>query len=167
MQCDRRWRSTVAAALAAAAMAVGCGAGGGAESAATLDAPAARKAVLDLYLTRQEYIEMYYGAGGQVGAPDAVDEIVDRSEARFHELMQLLGETPPPSAERVSRAIMMVTSTHEELLTRARSAGVRLAPAERPIESTPDGGLEDGITDIRDGLASIADGYAPGWRGGS
>jgi high-affinity iron transporter len=64
-----------------------------AEEART-DAGAAQRQALDLYVTRQEYIEMYYGAAGRLKASAALGAQVETAETRFHELMKLLGEQP-------------------------------------------------------------------------
>lgn len=162
----RRKGAANVAIMALVALTTGCGAGDRAETAsdgatangAALDATAARKAVLDLYLTRQEYIELYYGPGGHVAAPEAVGETVERAEQRFHELMQLLGETPS-SSDRVERAVVALTTAHEEVLEAARAADVPLTPSDRPVEGTPEGGLERWIADVRGGLESTFGGY--------
>lgn len=126
-------------------------------SAASYDPTAVRKRVLDLYVTRQEYIEMYWGPGGRLAAGESLGAAVEASEARFHDLMIMLGETPPPPASRVSEAGSAVVAAHELVLEEARSAGISLDPttADSLIEGTPSGGLEDWIAEVRAGLENL------------
>ena len=67
------------------------------------DPDGARQRAVDLYVTRQERIEQASGPG--TGSPADLAESVDEAEARFHELMQLLGETPPPDSTVVRGAV--------------------------------------------------------------
>ncbi|HEY0809994.1 MAG TPA: FTR1 family protein, partial [Longimicrobiales bacterium] len=61
---------------------------------AKTDGAAAQRKALELYVTRQEYIEMYYGPGGKLNAAPELGTEIESAEARFHELMQLLGAKP-------------------------------------------------------------------------
>jgi FTR1 family protein len=61
---------------------------------ARTDGGAAQGKALNLYVTRQEYIEMYYGPGGRLNASTELGTAIEDAEARFHELMKLLGTTP-------------------------------------------------------------------------
>lgn len=67
------------------------------------DPLAARQRAVELYVTRQERIEQTVGPG--TGSAPDLAEAVHEAEARFHELMQLLGETPPPDSARVAEAV--------------------------------------------------------------
>lgn len=67
------------------------------------DPEGARQRAVEFYVTRQERIEQAAGPG--TGSPADLAESVHQAEARFHELMQLLGETPPPDAAAVSGAV--------------------------------------------------------------
>lgn len=66
---------------------------------AKTDVAGAQKKTLDLYVTRQEYAEMYYGVDGRAKATEELAQAIETAEERFHELMKLLGTaTPQPSA---------------------------------------------------------------------
>ncbi|HJU87147.1 MAG TPA: hypothetical protein VJ788_07260 [Gemmatimonadota bacterium] len=67
------------------------------------DPEGARQRAVELYVTRQERIEQAAGPG--TGSPGNLAESVHEAEARFHELMQLLGETPPPDSAAVESAV--------------------------------------------------------------
>jgi high-affinity iron transporter len=74
------------------------------------DAASAQRKALDLYVSRQEYIEMYYGPGGKLSASAELGAAIESAEARFHELMQLLGAKPVDIAA-VEKA---TTALHEQ-----------------------------------------------------
>lgn len=145
------------------ALAAACGAAEPATDTADADGDSAsvpgvtetRRQALDLYLTRQEYITAYYGRDGRTSTPEPVRAAVDRTEARFRDLMRLLGETPPPGARRLSEAVRALLTAYDDLLERADAAGRLPAPAEPWVEGTPDGGLVDWIADVRRGLVSL------------
>lgn len=91
-------------------------------------ASAAQQQALDLYIGRQEYIEMYYGAGGRVAGSPELGEAVSAAEERFHELMQLLGGTPAPPAAAVETARDALYSQYDAVLREAERAGVPMDP---------------------------------------
>lgn len=63
------------------------------------DAAGAQKKTLDLYVTRQEYAEMYYGVDGRAQATAELAQAIETAEERFHHLMKLLGTAnPEPTA---------------------------------------------------------------------
>src|SRR5688572_1665965 len=64
---------------------------------AITDPAAAQKKALDMYIGRQEYIEMYWGEGGRLTKGSELGIAVKTAEDRFHELMQAL----PGSAGKV------------------------------------------------------------------
>ena len=72
------------------------------------DRARAQKRVLDLYVTRQEYLEMYFGQGGRLAPTPELAESVKSAETRFHELMALTGAAPPASEDTIRRAIAAV-----------------------------------------------------------
>jgi high-affinity iron transporter len=74
---------------------------------ARTDGGAAQRKALDLYVTRQEYIEMYYGAGGRLKASAELGVEVEAAETRFHELMKLLGAqtVDVPAVEKAVAAL--------------------------------------------------------------
>ena len=67
------------------------------------DPDAARQRAVELYVTRQERIEQAAGPG--TGSLAELGASVHEAEARFHELMQLLGESPPPDSNAVERTV--------------------------------------------------------------
>jgi hypothetical protein len=80
----------------------------GLDSAATqvkTDRAAAHKRVLDLYVTRQEYAEMYYGANGRLEPAPELAEAIVTAEERLHELMLLTGASPPADEGAIRKAI--------------------------------------------------------------
>jgi len=89
----------------------------------TGDPDGARQRAVELYVTRQERIEQASGPG--TGAPADLAESVHQAEARFHELMQLLGATPPPDSAAVHDAVLALDGRLVEVVDRA--AGQDLA----------------------------------------
>jgi FTR1 family protein len=77
-------------------------------------AGAGRKAT-ELYVSRQEYIEMYYGAGGRLKASAALGVEVETAETRFHELMKLL-ITPPVAVSAVEQAVKALDAQQAKVL---------------------------------------------------
>lgn len=65
----------------------------------------AHKRVLDLYVSRQEYAEMYYGPSGRMGPEPALAEAVKANENRFHDLMRLTGSVPAASSDSIKVAV--------------------------------------------------------------
>lgn len=85
------------------------------------DPEGARQRAVELYVTRQERIEQAAGPG--TGSPADLAEAVHEAEARFHELMQLLGETPPPDSATVSGAVDALDARLGEVVELAGAAG--------------------------------------------
>lgn len=71
---------------------------------AATDAPGAQRKTLDLYVTRQEYAEMYYGVDGRAKVSQELADAIEAAELRFHDLMKLLG-TPNPVVSDVEAAV--------------------------------------------------------------
>lgn len=90
---------------------------------------AAQDRALELYVGRQEYIEIYYGPAGRLSGGGVLGTTVAEAETRFHELMQLLGQTPAPDSARVATAVDALEGQLERVLAEARAAGVPLAPS--------------------------------------
>lgn len=91
-----------------------------------IDPVAARQRAVELYVTRQERIEQTVGPGTEA-APDLA-EAVDVAETTFHELMQLLGESPPPDSARVADAVRSLDARIgdvTDLVNRPAAAGAR------------------------------------------
>lgn len=68
------------------------------------DPAGAQSQVLNLYVMRQEYLEMYYGPGGRLEATPELADAIEANEARFHALMQELAREAPDSARVVALA---------------------------------------------------------------
>jgi hypothetical protein len=94
------------------------------------DPDAARKRAIELYVTRQERIEQTIGPGTG-SAPDLADA-VHEAEDRFHALMELLSESPPPSRERVAEAVAALDEGIGAVVALAGTADV--AVGEEPAE---------------------------------
>jgi len=107
---------------------------------------ASRSRVLDLYVGRQEYVEMYYGTNGQLTGTEHPElaEAVTTQESIFHELMQLTG-TESVDPEAVRAKVQELEAQAERVLELAREAGV-------PLESHAPGGGEGS-----DASASVAE----------
>jgi len=105
-----------------------------------VDSPAvARQRVLDAYLGRQEFIEMYYGAGGRLAPRAELVASVDEAEARFHELMLVLGQDPPPAPERVAELVNELNGQLDVVLDAAEVDGVPPAPPGASRSSSDEG----------------------------
>jgi hypothetical protein len=89
------------------------------------DPDGARQRAVELYVTRQERIEQTIGPG--TGSGDALEESVHEAEARFHELMQLLGTTPPPDSASVDAAVSALDRELIRVLDLAPSQGATSA----------------------------------------
>jgi thioredoxin-like negative regulator of GroEL len=66
---------------------------------AATDVAAAQKKALDLYVTRQEYSEMYYGVDGRNKATAELADAIESAEEHFHVVMKLLANPNPALAE--------------------------------------------------------------------
>ena len=88
------------------------------------DPDGARQRAVELYVTRQERIEQTVGPGTGSGA--ALEQAVHEAEARFHELMQILGTTTPPDSASVEAA---VSALDRELIRVLELAPARTAAA--------------------------------------
>lgn len=83
------------------------------------DPEGARQRAVELYVTRQERIEQSVGPG--TGSDAALAESVHEAEARFHELMQILGTTPPPDSIEVGGAVSALDAELVRVLDLARA----------------------------------------------
>ncbi|HEX7119793.1 MAG TPA: hypothetical protein VF212_13465 [Longimicrobiales bacterium] len=94
----------------------------------------AQQAALDLYIGRQEYIELYYGPGGRRTAGAELGVAVEEAETRFHELMQLLGGATPPDSASVAAAVEALSAQLDRVVAEAKAVGVSLEPPVAPAE---------------------------------
>ncbi|MBI4520893.1 MAG: FTR1 family iron permease [Gemmatimonadetes bacterium] len=113
------------------------------------DVPAARSRALDLYISRQEYIEIFYGAGGRLVAPThaALATTVEDSETRFHELLQLVNASPVDSAG-LAAAMAAVEAQHQRVIAEAEAAGVPMMPPAAQPGTTPEDTLVTPSADV-------------------
>ncbi|MBI4539007.1 MAG: FTR1 family iron permease [Gemmatimonadetes bacterium] len=102
------------------------------------DLESARERALSLYITRQEYIELFYGPGGRLLSPgdEALPAAVKDSEARFHELLQLLNASPAPNSAQAAAAVSAVEAEYRRVLREAERAGVPLSPRGQAFGGT-------------------------------
>jgi hypothetical protein len=110
----------------------------GIEAAAVEDATQAQRRALDLYVGRQEYLELYYGTNGRLSSGVAVElgSAIMENEARFHELLQLLAVTPPDTAAiRAKR-----DELHAQLDRVLEEAGKVSIPLTPPGNAAAEGG---------------------------
>ncbi len=94
------------------------------------DRAGAQKRVLDIYVTRQEYSEMYYGPGGRMGPTPELAESIKTAETRFHELMTLTGATPPASEAALRTAISAVQQQLARVAELSKGAQRRVRSAD-------------------------------------
>ena len=85
--------------------------------------------VLDLYVSRQEYIEMYYGPGGRLTPTPQLSEAVKLAETRFHEVMRLTGSTPPGEPSAIAKAIDDLKTQYAIVLSEVKQTPTRLREA--------------------------------------
>ena len=90
---------------------------------ASADRSAAQRTALDLYITRQEYLEMYYGPSGRQPGTPALGQAVLDAETRFHELLQLLAADPVDPAA-VREGTTLLHAQLDRVLAEAGAAGV-------------------------------------------
>jgi len=115
------------------------------------DPAASRPRVIDLYVGRQEYIEMYYGPNGELTGADHPElaEAVRAQEALFHELMGLTGAAEVDAAA-VEAKVAEIEAQSERVMALAREAGVPLeshgAGGEAAVDSVAVGGSRGGGT---------------------
>jgi hypothetical protein len=94
------------------------------ELAAT-DRAAAQSRTLDLYITRQEYAEMYFGVDGRQRQSAELAVAIETAEDRFHELMQLLA-TERPSVDEVRLAVAALDEQQAAVGRLWQHSGARL-----------------------------------------
>ncbi len=101
--------------------------------------------VVDLYISRQEFIERYYGSGGILGAEEALGAEVTEAESRFHTLLTLTGGAEEPDSATLAAAVSALLGQLEVVVRDAGSAGLPLDPraAEPRPQSTGAGGGRD------------------------
>ena len=101
------------------------------ELAAT-DMAAAQQTALDLYIGRQEYLELYYGEAGRYRSSDALATAITEDEAAFHQLLQLVNPAATTTADTAAIRAQLDTLNQrlDVVLEQARAAGIELS---RPV----------------------------------
>jgi hypothetical protein len=100
---------------------------------AAVDGTQAQRSALDLYVGRQEYLELYYGSNGRLASEKApaLGKAVLETESRFHELLVLLAGTPVDTA--AVRAKRDELHAHlDRVLAESKTAGIPLIPPGNP-----------------------------------
>jgi hypothetical protein len=92
---------------------------------AAKDAAAAQRGALDLYVTRQEYSEMYYGVDGRIRSSAELATAIETAEARFHELLKLLTASNP-EIDAVQSAVDALDKQQSLVARLWKETGVRL-----------------------------------------
>jgi hypothetical protein len=98
------------------------------------DPAAVHRRVLDLYVSRQEYIEMYYGPGGRMSPPQGLADAVKLAETRFHEVMRLTGSTPTAAKQELTKAVNELKAQYDTVLAHAKTAPKRLRAGARSAQ---------------------------------
>lgn len=93
---------------------------------AARDVAAAQRRALELYTTRQEYLEKYWGPRGRLISGGALGSAVEKAEHEFHDLMQLLVAAPAPDTGRVHLAVASLDAALQRVIEAAEAAGVPL-----------------------------------------
>lgn len=93
------------------------------------DPEGARQRAVELYITRQERIEQAVGPGTASDAELAASVL--EAEARFHELMQVLGTSPPTDSAGVAAAVSALDAELARVLDRVPS-GATVVTEEAP-----------------------------------
>jgi len=99
------------------------------------DHAAAQRRVIDIYVTRQEYAEQYYGPGGRMGPTPELAESIKTAEDRFHELMTLTNAATPPAESAVQTAIKNVQAQLARVAELAKGSQRRVRSADSMEEA--------------------------------
>lgn len=139
--------------------------------------PDAGQRVVELYVTRQEFIERYYGPGGLMGGGPELGDAVRAAESRFHDLMALTGGGSSPDSTAVAGALNALSSQYDTVLEEARAAGVPLdphaadlGPRQQPDSRAPiadPGSRREGIRVLMAELKAVDRMYGSGDREGA
>jgi hypothetical protein len=95
---------------------------------AVRDAAAAQKSALELYLTRQEYIEMYWGAAGKLTRGSALGPAVAEAERRFHLILAQIQPGKPADPAALRALIASLGEQYDRVVATAEQAGAPLDP---------------------------------------
>lgn len=101
---------------------------GGVLRLAAKDRAAAQKAALELYLSRQEYIEMYWGSAGKLTRGPELPAAVKEAETRFHAILEQLQPGKTVDSARLRELTASLDEQYGQVLSAASRAGVRVDP---------------------------------------
>ncbi len=101
---------------------------GGIPAEAARDEASAQRAALELYLTRQEYIEMYWGVAGKLTRGTTLGPAVKEAETRFHLVLAELQPGKKPQPAVLEREIASLGEQYDRVIAAAEQAGVPLDP---------------------------------------
>jgi hypothetical protein len=102
---------------------------------AATDVTGAQRRALDLYVGRQEFIEMYWGPGRSLhpAADSRLGEAVLSAEQKFHELLQMLAVQPIDTV-RVRSEVDSLAARLNRVVGIAKETGAVLTPpGNRPV----------------------------------
>jgi hypothetical protein len=107
---------------------------------AASDPQGAQRAALDLYVSRQEYIEMYWGPTRPLhpGGGNALGEAVLSAEQQFHDLLLALA-VPPVDTAKVRLATDSLAARLARVVQIARQSGATMIPPGNPPKGAPEG----------------------------
>ncbi|MGH7445883.1 MAG: hypothetical protein ACREKM_13445 [Longimicrobiales bacterium] len=93
---------------------------------AAQDRALAQRTALDLYIGRQEYLELYYGVAGRLKASDALADAIVADELAFHRILELVNpaSTETVTPELIRAAIDTLNVRLDVVLQEAEAAGV-------------------------------------------
>jgi hypothetical protein len=95
------------------------------------DAAAAKNVALNLYVTRQEFIELYYGTTARAAKDAVLNEAVMTAEARFHDLLRVVNTPDGAIDTRLLReSAGAMDAQYDRVLARARELELDLS---RPV----------------------------------
>lgn len=92
---------------------------------AASDQAAAQSRTLDLYITRQEYAEMYFGVDGRQRQSAELAASIETAEERFHDLMKLLA-AERPAVDEVRSAVAALDEQQAAVGRLWQRSGARL-----------------------------------------
>ena len=90
------------------------------------DRALAQRTALDLYINRQEYLELYYGEVGRFKASQALADAITADERAFHRILEMVnpGAAEQPTPEQIQAQIDTLEARLDQVLEEAEAAGV-------------------------------------------
>lgn len=90
------------------------------------DRALAQRTALDLYIGRQEYLELYYGEVGRFKATQALADAITADERAFHRILEMVNPAAAgrPTPEQIQAQIDTLDARLDEVMEEAEAAGV-------------------------------------------